>query len=276
MPIWHKKDEATRAHCEVVEVHGETSVHAGSDISKNVNFLGVGAVSKHESNEDNTKFAESTAAEPRLCRGNRGSFLRKKRNSISCGPAELKPGQTTTPKVPDRDSDHASNGHVLHFVFFNPGMLSIRGKKTKSRLDADSASITDFSDSDHFIDHEHDRTLQKGVSFSTVQIREYSLILGDHPYCSGGPPLSLGWDHSEAETVPIEVYERSRGPRKSQSQLKMGSEMRKDILARCGCGYTRADFRRAERKLHKERVTNGLNRFFQAPVPLADAPTVAV
>jgi hypothetical protein len=40
----------------------------------------------------------------------------------------------------------------------------------------------------------------KHVRFSTVEIREYDMIVGDHPCCSAGLPLSLDWKYNP---VPI-------------------------------------------------------------------------
>lgn len=47
----------------------------------------------------------------------------------------------------------------------------------------------------------------KQVSFSNLlEIREHEIIIGDHPCCSDGMPLALGWDHSETELVDIDIY----------------------------------------------------------------------
>mmetsp|Transcript_11814 Transcript_11814/g.14731 ORF Transcript_11814/g.14731 Transcript_11814/m.14731 type:complete len:301 (+) Transcript_11814:140-1042(+) len=70
----------------------------------------------------------------------------------------------------------------------------------------------------------------KSVSFKNVHIREYDIILGDHPCCSCGPALSLGWDHSDTKIVEIGHFERTHSPRRSRRQLKMGSQLREKIL----------------------------------------------
>jgi len=93
------------------------------------------------------------------------------------------------------------------------------------------------------------------VHFSTIQIREYDLILGDHPYCSNGVPTQLGWEHIEQKAVNLDHYECIRGPRrKCASQFRISATARKDLLlANTDNDYTKADLRRAERKLYKDR-----------------------
>lgn len=45
------------------------------------------------------------------------------------------------------------------------------------------------------------RKMPKNVRFSTVQIREYTLVVGDHPLCEGGLAMSLDWAYSPQITV---------------------------------------------------------------------------
>ena len=48
---------------------------------------------------------------------------------------------------------------------------------------------------------------KKSVSFGTVNIRCYEVILGDHPCCSTGCPLSLGWIYQTSSTATTEDNE---------------------------------------------------------------------
>lgn len=107
--------------------------------------------------------------------------------------------------------------------------------------------------------------MTKTVSFSTIQIREYELILGDHPYCSNGVPTCLGWDHIELDAIDIDRYEHVRGPRRKSAakQFRISAIARKDLLVRSeNNDYTKADFRRAERKLYKDRRRKDTKKFF--------------
>ncbi|KAL7577466.1 hypothetical protein ACA910_004748 [Epithemia clementina (nom. ined.)] len=63
----------------------------------------------------------------------------------------------------------------------------------------------------------------KHVSFGTVQIRCHELVVGDHPYCATGCPLSLGWQYSD-DAVPcttLDEYEARRcGQRRSMHEFR--------------------------------------------------------
>ena len=72
---------------------------------------------------------------------------------------------------------------------------------------------------------------KKRVSFSHLHIREYTVVEGAHPCCTG-PPLSLGWDHRQLDSIPIEAYELHRPPRRTRRQMRFSSMERQDILRR--------------------------------------------
>ncbi len=70
------------------------------------------------------------------------------------------------------------------------------------------------------------------VQFDKVEIREYSITLGDNPACSSGPPISLGWLYSNEELcLPLEHYEQHRdGQRRVIHEMKVPSHMRHEML----------------------------------------------
>ena len=76
------------------------------------------------------------------------------------------------------------------------------------------------------------RCSNRRISFSTLEVREYPTTLGDNPGGSQGPPISLGWDHNERQTivVPIEDYEEKRPTRRCRSELHMSEEIRMSML----------------------------------------------
>ena len=76
------------------------------------------------------------------------------------------------------------------------------------------------------------RPIDRSVSFSSLEIKEFSMSLGDHP-CSGtGPPVMLDWESKPTleRVVSLDEYERHRSPRRSRSKLRLSYRDRKGIL----------------------------------------------
>lgn len=98
---------------------------------------------------------------------------------------------------------------------------------------------------------------KKTVSFSSVQLREHNVILGDHD-ADHGFPLALDWKHAPERTIDIDDYEDGR--RSCRGESKRGEEVDRltveERQARLRfMGYTRAALRQAETR-RKIRVTH--------------------
>jgi hypothetical protein len=52
----------------------------------------------------------------------------------------------------------------------------------------------------------HHAPLEKKVLFSTVEIREYAITVGDNPSCQGPFPLQLDWDYAPARVEDAVEY----------------------------------------------------------------------
>lgn len=117
---------------------------------------------------------------------------------------------------------------------------------------------------------------RRTVSFHSLHIREYDQILGDHPCCTEGPPLSLGWNYRHTPiSVLLDEYENSRPPRRTRHKLRMGGDTRRNILITAAiCDKApnvtqedvKRDVRRAERKLNRQRVNRRANDLFFHPI----------
>lgn len=46
--------------------------------------------------------------------------------------------------------------------------------------------------------------LDQGVRFGTIEIREYQVIKGEHPFCRDGLAMSLGWEYKQNPSINIE------------------------------------------------------------------------
>jgi len=68
------------------------------------------------------------------------------------------------------------------------------------------------------------------VKFTFIQIRDYSITLGDNPSCSYGPPISLDWEYDENEAISLDQYEKMRLSRRKIYQMQLLSRQRVDLL----------------------------------------------
>jgi hypothetical protein len=92
--------------------------------------------------------------------------------------------------------------------------------------------------------------LKPSVSFSNLSIREYNVALGDHPSCSYGPPIALGWKYQDKDQVSLDDYEDCRNPRRSMNQLVLSYNIRKYLLLKTA-GYNRSDLRAAMAEVNR-------------------------
>jgi len=72
------------------------------------------------------------------------------------------------------------------------------------------------------------------VSFRSISIREYPMIVGDNPSVSSGPPLTIAWDFDELGTILLEEYENHRPTRRSADQMTIPKMERLKILESSG------------------------------------------
>jgi len=93
----------------------------------------------------------------------------------------------------------------------------------------------------------------KVVSFGSVDVRCYDVIMGDHPCCTVGCPVSLGWDYTESGTKALEDFEASRCQcrRPTRDALRMTYDQRRALLEESG--VSAGEVRCQARKLHRER-----------------------
>lgn len=86
---------------------------------------------------------------------------------------------------------------------------------------------------------------KKSVNFSTVSIREFSLVVGDHPDVKVGPPISIGWQFMEHDAQALDQYEEERPVRILR---RMTSITRKNLLSN-EFGIPEEEIRAAEKEV---------------------------
>ncbi len=101
---------------------------------------------------------------------------------------------------------------------------------------------------------------ERGVQFSTIEIREYPITLGDNPGGRSGPPISLGWDYSISSKMNLDTYESRRDPtiRRSISEFYISSQDRVCALLKTdGCSMKDIfDACATARSIRKDRRQN--------------------
>ena len=100
---------------------------------------------------------------------------------------------------------------------------------------------------------------KKSVRFDTLEIIQFPCILGDHPSCSSGAPLTLDWKPQEQSVVKVDFYEFTRDPRRSR--LTTPKAEREEHLLAMGC--TPAQLAQAEEiiaQIKKDRVSSASSK----------------
>jgi len=100
------------------------------------------------------------------------------------------------------------------------------------------------------------------VRFTTLEIREYALCIGDNPGAMSGPPISLDWQWYTGEgegedpgvrVLDLEQWEAYRGRRRTLQEMCRGERRRFDILHK-EWGYTMQQIRTATRPVNITRA----------------------
>ena len=89
---------------------------------------------------------------------------------------------------------------------------------------------------------------KRNITFSTVQIREYDVVVGDHPSCKDGLPLAIGWNYKQERSQKLDTFETSRKGRRSTPDLILSAKERWSKLANDG-GYTEKELFMKQRSI---------------------------
>lgn len=82
------------------------------------------------------------------------------------------------------------------------------------------------------------------VRFDKVEIREHSLVLGNHPWCRDGLSLELDWKHAR-KTKVVSIASMMEWQRARPRLVSKTCEERQELLKRVG-GYTQEELQQAQ------------------------------
>ena len=108
---------------------------------------------------------------------------------------------------------------------------------------------------------------KKRVEFDSIILRNYSIIVGDNPSVSYGPPLSLSWDYVEYAPVDVDDYERNRGDRRNVRQMVLNYYNRRNLLRLHG-NYSDEELRAAWKDVKKVRRQRYITQTYMSSFPL--------
>jgi len=69
------------------------------------------------------------------------------------------------------------------------------------------------------------------VSFSSVEIREYAIRMGDNPSVSAGPPITIEWKHFNEKIIDIDTFEKNLPPRRPATAMAIPAKERYVLLS---------------------------------------------
>lgn len=99
----------------------------------------------------------------------------------------------------------------------------------------------------------------KIVQFSTIEIRDYSLCLGDHPDVNRGAPVSLDWEYQSQQSFDLEEYEqKSTGKKKTRQDMILLAFQREYKLRKLG--YSTEEIKTGSKSVKKDRKRRSQTR----------------
>mmetsp|Transcript_30223 Transcript_30223/g.73507 ORF Transcript_30223/g.73507 Transcript_30223/m.73507 type:complete len:280 (-) Transcript_30223:247-1086(-) len=78
------------------------------------------------------------------------------------------------------------------------------------------------------------------VRFSTVEIREHNMTMGDNPSVSSGIPVTIEWNHANEFVCDLDVYEKLRPKRRGRYELVLPRSHRTNVCYQ-SAGYSRSE-----------------------------------
>lgn len=110
------------------------------------------------------------------------------------------------------------------------------------------------------------RSSSKSVHFSTIEVRDYSLCLGDHPDVNRGAPVSLDWEYESEQSFDIEEYEKRTCGREKKTEdemIRLAFE-REYVLRKLGYSMEEIESRsKSVKKDQKNRSQTRRNMIFE-------------
>jgi hypothetical protein len=135
-----------------------------------------------------------------------------------------------------------------------------KGGEDEQSATASTRSWSGSSSTDGEAEYVTDSRVSR-VGFTSVQIRSFDRIVGDHPDVRNGPPLSIGWEYVQDAPLGLDDYESYKAELLKRSNKpfmfglrRLSSERRNIVLGTFG--VTPEEIKKAEaevRRVQKQR-----------------------
>eukprot|EP00549_Striatella_unipunctata_P013055 CAMPEP_0118698066 /NCGR_PEP_ID=MMETSP0800-20121206/14957_1 /TAXON_ID=210618 ORGANISM="Striatella unipunctata, Strain CCMP2910" /NCGR_SAMPLE_ID=MMETSP0800 /ASSEMBLY_ACC=CAM_ASM_000638 /LENGTH=211 /DNA_ID=CAMNT_0006597771 /DNA_START=40 /DNA_END=672 /DNA_ORIENTATION=+ len=96
---------------------------------------------------------------------------------------------------------------------------------------------------------------KKQVWFSTCSVQEYTSVIGDHPCCKEGIPISLGWEHSTEQVYKVYLYEIRQRTTQHNLYMMLDPTERRERLMQVS-GYSQEELDQVEETIAHEKEEN--------------------
>lgn len=110
---------------------------------------------------------------------------------------------------------------------------------------------------------DHDRKQERKnshVHFGEIDIRTYTMTIGDHPDVSIGPPVALSWTYEEKGKQELEAYEKLRqGHRRNAHNMKLNYYQRIDVIKEDG--VDEKEIKTVERQVFWDQSSRSFSRY---------------
>jgi hypothetical protein len=138
----------------------------------------------------------------------------------------------------------------------------LKRKSSLKNLDSSSSSTNSLrirNNVDNSDENFDQSSKGKAVRFSIVDVRDYSLCLGDNPSVSRGVPISLDWHYDDIRSFELDSYELDRSDsRRGSEELKLPSLQRIQLLKRLG--YSRGEINEQTKEVQLAKQKRFLTR----------------
>lgn len=235
-------------------VHSDNGASAGTDEKSLVTPVSVGSSCSDDSPGNTRSLTEAEPDEG----GDSGSKAQNQRREG--GPPKFYRLNASVRESDDDATDDEGNTDSKNNDKSQANPIKVPIHPETGPLKDDTEACTALTTSCSTSSLNKENLEHKSVKFSNVCIRDYSITIGDSPFCSHGVPICLDWSHGSDEIIPLDFFEASHKRRRTARRMLLNSFQRRDMLWRCG--YPLEDIERAIKENEREKFRRSLTLYF--------------